>query len=407
VPRSRSRNDRTSVSKPLKGADAGVASVLVKAAAEADCDLHLALVSIEESGSAEHTGYYGRRRWSRDDEDSEEFEVAEVIDRALFLSEWRRPDGSEAGFGDFPFAEDELCPPDAFEDLTPDEQHFQEATGNESASFELAYRRAGLVLWPRARCLAVLNQAGLRTTLPHLEHLTARWETSSASIQSPLWREADELSGHMLRSWSRSSWRGQTTTPKPAGCSICRSGWGTGSASMRFSPNCPPKAIMPRPTTGRSCAPPPFFRPRAQRSCWFGLSGVTLRPISAPAAICCCVASWRRCRSYAAAPDAALQPKRKSCDRGLIPDTLGVAGAFGEEARAPGGHASELVVVQPLNADWICHRCGGTGDLLMMETPGSACLRCVGLDDLEYLPAGDALLIVGYIRDQNTSRKLL
>ena len=28
----------------------------------------------------------------------------------------------------------------------------------------------------------------------------------------------------------------------------------------------------------------------------------------------------------------------------------------------------------------------------MMEDPGPACLRCVGLDDLEYLPAGDALL---------------
>jgi hypothetical protein len=54
--------------------------------------------------------------------------------------------------------------------------------------------------------------------------------------------------------------------------------------------------------------------------------------------------------------------------------------------------APELVVVQPLNTDWTCHRCGGTGDLLMMETPGPACLRCVGLDDLEYLSAGDALL---------------
>jgi len=54
-------------------------------------------------------------------------------------------------------------------------------------------------------------------------------------------------------------------------------------------------------------------------------------------------------------------------------------------------HAPELVVLQPLNTDWICHRCGGTGDLLMMETPGPACLRCVGLDDLAYLPAGDAL----------------
>ena len=38
---------------------------LIEAAAAADCDLHLALVSIEESGSAEHTGYCGRRSSSR------------------------------------------------------------------------------------------------------------------------------------------------------------------------------------------------------------------------------------------------------------------------------------------------------------------------------------------------------
>jgi hypothetical protein len=54
--------------------------------------------------------------------------------------------------------------------------------------------------------------------------------------------------------------------------------------------------------------------------------------------------------------------------------------------------APELVVIQPLNAEWRCYRCGGTGNLLMMEPPGPACLRCVGLDDLAYLPAGDALL---------------
>jgi hypothetical protein len=52
----------------------------------------------------------------------------------------------------------------------------------------------------------------------------------------------------------------------------------------------------------------------------------------------------------------------------------------------------ELVAILPLNADWKCHRCGGTGDLLMMEKPGPSCLRCLGLDDLEFLPSGDALL---------------
>jgi hypothetical protein len=52
----------------------------------------------------------------------------------------------------------------------------------------------------------------------------------------------------------------------------------------------------------------------------------------------------------------------------------------------------ELVVIQPLNRVWTCHRCGSTGSLLVMENPGPACLRCVGLDELEFLPVGDALL---------------
>jgi hypothetical protein len=49
-------------------------------------------------------------------------------------------------------------------------------------------------------------------------------------------------------------------------------------------------------------------------------------------------------------------------------------------------------VIQPLNDAWKCHRCGGTADLLILENPGPSCLRCAGLDDLEFLCAGDALL---------------
>ena len=49
-------------------------------------------------------------------------------------------------------------------------------------------------------------------------------------------------------------------------------------------------------------------------------------------------------------------------------------------------------MIIPLNDTWTCHRCGGTGAFLMMEKPGPACLRCVGLGDLEFLPAGNTLL---------------
>src|SRR5882757_4416267 len=38
--------------------------------------------------------------------------------------------------------------------------------------------------------------------------------------------------------------------------------------------------------------------------------------------------------------------------------------------------APDLVVVQPLNSGWTCHRCGGTGGLLMLENPGPARPAC-------------------------------
>lgn len=50
-----------------------------------------------------------------------------------------------------------------------------------------------------------------------------------------------------------------------------------------------------------------------------------------------------------------------------------------------------LVVIQP-RGDWACHRCGGSGGFLIMEKPGPSCLRCAGLDRLEFLPSGDAAL---------------
>jgi hypothetical protein len=187
----------------LKGADAAVSAVLTTAAQQADCAIHLALLSIEESGSAEHTDYYpSRRRW-RSDEEDDEYEIVEVGDRITTLSNWHRPDGSQAEFGDLPFEDDELCPPDALAEMEPDDLYFHEATGNEGASFERTYHRAALVLWPQQWWLAVLAQAGLQTTLPYLGELTRQWEESDKDATLALWRQAHELAGHMLSDWPR------------------------------------------------------------------------------------------------------------------------------------------------------------------------------------------------------------
>ena len=182
----------------LKGADAAAAAVLAAAAQRSGCELHVALLTIEESGSAEYSGY-GGRSWRDDGHD--EFEIVEVCDSSATLTDWRRPDGAAAELGTFPVEEGELCPPDVFEEMESDEQEFQEATGNEGVSFERSYRRAALVLWPRARRLEVISAAGLPVSLPWLASLVRHWQDSGALTDSPLWQEAHELAGHMLDAW--------------------------------------------------------------------------------------------------------------------------------------------------------------------------------------------------------------
>ncbi len=55
------------------------------------------------------------------------------------------------------------------------------------------------------------------------------------------------------------------------------------------------------------------------------------------------------------------------------------------------GRAPDLVVISALK-EWICTECAGTGDLLFMEGDGPLCLVCSDLDQLVFLPAGDAAL---------------
>jgi predicted 2-oxoglutarate/Fe(II)-dependent dioxygenase YbiX len=185
----------------LKGADAAIAGLLRATAPQAGCDLHLALLTIEESGAAEYVGSYGSSRWQEP-----ELEAGEVFDRYEALCEWRRPDGEPSTLGALPIEEAEICSPDALDDMEPDEEHFHEATGNEGASFDRTYRRAALVLWPSKQVLAVLNQAGLPATLPYLADLVARWRRDGAASDSPLRRQAVELVEHMLATWPTRTW---------------------------------------------------------------------------------------------------------------------------------------------------------------------------------------------------------
>ena len=212
----------------LKNSDAVAASILQLAASATDCEVHLALLTIEELSTAEHLDYAprGRRRWSRyreedlDDEgedegsgrgrnigrsggiDDDKIEEGELIERSLMVAEWRAPDGGAMALAGLPFTETELCPQDTFNHLPADEQYFHEATGNEGATLERTYRRAALVIWPKKNRLNVVNSGGFSVSLSYLKDLVQRWKRDGANETSALWKEAHELSALIFTSWS-------------------------------------------------------------------------------------------------------------------------------------------------------------------------------------------------------------
>ena len=82
--------------------------------------LHLALLTVEQSGSAEYTG--GGRRWGKLEE--ADFEIGEIDDQSETLTDWRGLQGETPAFGAMPVEEEEYSPPGVVEDMDPDEQHF-------------------------------------------------------------------------------------------------------------------------------------------------------------------------------------------------------------------------------------------------------------------------------------------
>ena len=72
----------------------------------------------------------------------------------------------------------------------------------------------------------------------------------------------------------------------------------------------------------------------------------------------------------------------------------GMARAPSKDRTAQQAKPADLVVVLPLK-DWTCTGCGGTGDFLKMEDAGPVCLTCADMDDLIFLPSGDAALTGG------------
>ena len=171
----------------LKNADAAVARVLTEAAERVACEVHAAVVHIEQYGGADYDD--GDCGW--DGEGEEGWEMGDVTDSREWLDGWARPDGRRPRLGEVELLPGELLPRGALDDATPDEQRVY-ASGNEGVSVERAYRRAALVLWPLSKALEIVARSDIAPAVAWVaDELDRLPDTGGERIQELLNRLID------------------------------------------------------------------------------------------------------------------------------------------------------------------------------------------------------------------------
>ena len=128
----------------LKNTDRAVADVLTQVKSEVPYDLYLAQVNLVENWSATHYGCsYGCRGCC---DDSGDYTADELCDETVTADNLQSIDGQT--ISSISLSKEYFVPEGFFDTIDPDNEEFEEATGNEGATLDKQYNWAALLLWP-------------------------------------------------------------------------------------------------------------------------------------------------------------------------------------------------------------------------------------------------------------------
>ena len=213
----------------LKGVDRARAGVLRDAADRAGCKAYLALLTLQESGSAEE--FYeprGRRRRYSEDEDEDEdeddpgdYEMGEIFESSLTAEHWSDAEGNRLPLGPMEVEREEIVPPDALTKVKPEED-VEGYTGNEGLTMTRWYRHAAVFLWPDAHHFDVMCDCGIGSAAAALGELVSRWQKASRSDAAGLKTQCTAFADTIIGRWSGTGGTHAPETSAPLMASLVR-----------------------------------------------------------------------------------------------------------------------------------------------------------------------------------------
>jgi predicted 2-oxoglutarate/Fe(II)-dependent dioxygenase YbiX len=189
----------------LKGADADRVALLRAAADKANCEAVLALADIRTTHSAipdHYDDYRHGLRWdySHDDDQDDstggdtQYEIHELIDSAVALTHWTRPDGIGLEETSLSVGGTEACAATPTGTLTPYQSEYEGYMGNYGNTLDRWYHRAAVAVWPREQAFANRAEASPAWALTELAAMSSADDLptaqAAAATLAPFWDHA-------------------------------------------------------------------------------------------------------------------------------------------------------------------------------------------------------------------------
>lgn len=215
----------------LKGIDRVRADVLIAAAAKANCDASIALVTYWEQGEPLEDdfsyGYgYGRGRRNKyrgnkyskyndfdDDSDDEtededdndiqtdDVEMGEVYEHSHQAENFTDAAGIPLTYGKMNLNSSEIVTKKPLNDGKPDEQEFEGYTGNEGMTLDRWYHRSAVIIWPTKLRFLTLCGAGIKTAIAGLSAMVQQWGEATKDKQESLKESCTEFADQIISIW--------------------------------------------------------------------------------------------------------------------------------------------------------------------------------------------------------------
>lgn len=175
----------------LKHGDFAKASILLKAAAENDCQAFLCLVTYYRTSYGD-TAYYGR--YSSYDLDEDDFEEYDVDEEEVYAHHLVSAKGEEIDVKKLRLDEDELLAKTSLREGPGRGYSISEATGNEGATKDVWYHRGAVIIWPKDREFDLVTRMDLDYGIHVLKKSLQEQDLATDDYR----QKVVQLAGHIL-----------------------------------------------------------------------------------------------------------------------------------------------------------------------------------------------------------------